>query len=162
MSETIFKERMVPTAKTPFVVFLFGIRINKPWMIHHWWPVRSALKRMLRELQVRPEYGFLGYEYWAGNPCLTVQYWHSIEALEHYARNKAAKHFPAWFNFNNRHSASGAVGIWHETYLLHEGCFEAVYKNMPTFGLGKAHGVTRGEGPRITQRESSSVKPSEE
>jgi hypothetical protein len=30
------------------------------------------------------------------------------------------------------------TGIWHETYLVRAGEYEAVYGNMPPFGLGKA------------------------
>ncbi len=26
-----------------FVVFLIGMRINKPWKIHRWWPVLRAM-----------------------------------------------------------------------------------------------------------------------
>jgi hypothetical protein len=33
---------------------------------------------------------------------------------------------------------SGRTGIWHETYLVRAGEYEAVYGNMPPFGLGKA------------------------
>ena len=37
-------------------------------------------------------------------------------------------------------AARGAVGIWHETYLVEAGRYEAVYGNMPRFGLAKAAG----------------------
>ena len=30
------------------------------------------------------------------------------------------------------------TGIWHETYLVRAGDYEAVYSNMPPHGLGKA------------------------
>jgi hypothetical protein len=33
---------------------------------------------------------------------------------------------------------SGRTGIWHETYLVRAGEYEAIYGNMPPFGLGKA------------------------
>lgn len=134
----IYKHRIVPAAETPFVVFMFGVRINKPLQIHKWWPVKSALKHMLRDLESKSDTGFLGYEYWSGNPCLTIQYWRSLDQLKQFARDKAASHFPAWFAFNNQYSSGGAIGIWHETYLVQEGCNEAVYKNMPAFGLAKA------------------------
>jgi hypothetical protein len=39
--------------------------------------------------------------------------------------------------------------LWHEAYLIQENCFEAVYKNMPLFGLAKAAGSAEGDGPRI-------------
>ena len=43
-----------------FVVFLIGMRINKPWKVHIWWPVLAAMPRMLKELAAAPESGFLG------------------------------------------------------------------------------------------------------
>ncbi len=30
------------------------------------------------------------------------------------------------------------TGIWHETYLVRAGEYEAIYGNMPPFGLGRA------------------------
>ena len=27
-----------------FVVFLIGMRINRPWAVHRWWPVASAIR----------------------------------------------------------------------------------------------------------------------
>ena len=33
------------------VVFLIGARINKPLAVRRWWPVISAMPRMLRELK---------------------------------------------------------------------------------------------------------------
>ena len=33
---------------------------------------------------------------------------------------------------------SSRTGIWHETYLVPAGHYEAVYGNMPPHGLGKA------------------------
>ncbi len=32
----------------------------------------------------------------------------------------------------------GDVGIWHETYRIHAGEYEALYSGMPPYGLGKA------------------------
>ena len=33
---------------------------------------------------------------------------------------------------------SDRTGIWHETYLVRAGDYEAIYGNMPPHGLGKA------------------------
>jgi hypothetical protein len=33
---------------------------------------------------------------------------------------------------------SGDVGVWHETYQLRAGEYEAIYANMPRFGLAAA------------------------
>lgn len=117
-----------------FVVFLIGMRINKPWKIHKWLPVFLAMPRLLRELAAHPELGFLGHFM---RPGIVVQYWRSFDDLESYARSKDHAHLPAWGNFNKRIGAgSGDVGIWHETYRISPGQYEAVYGNMPAFGLG--------------------------
>ena len=34
-----------------FVVFLIGMRINKPWKPHKWLPVFRAMPKMIRELE---------------------------------------------------------------------------------------------------------------
>jgi hypothetical protein len=36
--------------------------------------------------------------------------------------------------------ASGEVGIWHETYLVSAGRYEAIYGNMARIGLAAAAG----------------------
>jgi len=33
---------------------------------------------------------------------------------------------------------NGAVGIFHETYVVKQGTYECVYANMPAFGLAAA------------------------
>jgi hypothetical protein len=33
---------------------------------------------------------------------------------------------------------SDRTGIWHETYMVKAGQYEAIYGNMPPHGLGKA------------------------
>ena len=37
------------------VVFLIGMRVNRPWKVPRWWPVFSAMPRMLRHLEQHPE-----------------------------------------------------------------------------------------------------------
>jgi hypothetical protein len=68
-----------------------------------------------------------------------VQYWRSFDALEKYARATDGKHWPAWVDFNKRMGKSrGDVGIWHETYRVSAGNYEAIYSGMPPQGLGVA------------------------
>ncbi len=43
-----------------------------------------------------------------------------------------------WRQFNRAIRASGDVGIWHETYEVRAGEYEAIYANMPMFGLAAA------------------------
>lgn len=129
-------DRMCAQIEGDFVVFIIGMRINKPWKVHKWVPVFLAMPRMLKELSRAPECGLLGVQ----SVGLTlVQYWRSFEALESYARSKDHEHWPSWVAFNKRLARSrGDVGIWHETYKVPAGEYEAIYSGMPPFGLGKA------------------------
>ena len=134
----IIRERMTSNVDKEFVVFLIGMRINKPWKIHKWLPVLLAMPKMLKELYSKPELGFISQESWFGRTSIMVQYWESFEHLESYAKNRNSNHLPAWSKFNNKIGSGGDVGIWHETYLSKPGCYECVYNNMPRFGLAKA------------------------
>lgn len=136
-----------------FVVFLIGMRINKPWKIHKWLPVLLAMPKMLKELYRNPEMGFISQESWFGRTTIMVQYWKSFEHLEKYAKNKDSKHLPAWSKFNKTIGNSGDVGIWHETYLSRTGNYECIYNNMPRFGLGKAGNYIPAKGNFKTARE---------
>jgi Monooxygenase af470-like len=130
----VIASRMTAEVEGDFVVFLIGMRINKPWKIHKWVPVLLAMPKMIKELEQRPESGFLGH---IAGMRVIVQYWRSFEHLEAYARSQDALHWPAWVAFNNRTGNSrGDVGIWHETYQCRAGEYEAVYSGMPPFGLG--------------------------
>jgi hypothetical protein len=59
---------------------------------------------------------------------------------------------PAWQRFNRTVGSDGSVGIFHETYLVGRGNFEAIYSNMPLFGLAKATERVRAIGGRETAR----------
>jgi len=133
---SIFEGRHSARIEGDFVVFLVGMRINKPWMVHRWLPVFLAMPRMLRELHRDPESGFLGATqgFLTTGP-VVVQYWRSFEHLERFARDPGARHLPAWRAFNTQVRGSGDVGIWHETYRVRAGEYEAVYGNMPRVGL---------------------------
>ena len=47
-------------------------------------------------------------------------------------------HLAAWRTYWKRVGRSTRAGIWHETYLVRAGEYEAIYGNMPPHGLGKA------------------------
>jgi hypothetical protein len=133
-----------------FVVFLIGMRINKPWKLHKWLPVFLAMPKMLRELERQPDSGFLGSIF--GSKVI-VQYWRSFEHLERYARSANHLHWPAWVAFNKRVAAGrGDVGIWHESYLVRAHEYEAIYSGMPLFGLGRAGTLIPAAGLRETAR----------
>lgn len=134
----INKYRATARMDGEFVVFLIGMRINKPWQIHKWLPVFLSMPRMIRELEQRPELGLLSYEAWFGRTMIFVQYWRSMDDLLAYSKSKDLAHLPAWQAFNKAVGTDGSVGIWHETYISKPGAYENVYANMPNFGLGKA------------------------
>ena len=55
--------------------------------------------------------------------------------------------------FNQRFGKSrGDVGIWHETYLVSAGKYEAIYSGMPPFGLGEASTLIPAAGHRESAR----------
>ena len=120
-----------------FVVFLIGARFD----LRH--PVRTlqdlggrrGMKYMLDELMKQPDKGLLSYEF--GLPTI-VQYWRSFDHLERFASDPDDPHAAAWRNYWKRVGSSNRSGIWHETYLVRAGEYEAVYANMPPFGLAKA------------------------
>ena len=122
-----------------FVVFLIGMRINRLLLLHKWIPVAQAMPRMLKELFAHKEMGLLHAESFVGwRTVMVVQYWRSFEQLHAYAHARELAHLPAWADFNRRVGGNGSVGIFHETYLVNEGAYEAVYASMPTFGLAHA------------------------
>ena len=147
----VMRERMAAAIDGDFVVFLIGMRINRFWAVHQWLPVFWAMPRMLRELAGRPDSGLLGFRFHNGlRNHLVVQYWRSFEHLERYARDPAGEHLPAWAAFNRRVGSSGAVGIWHETYRVAAGQYEAIYHNMPAYGLGLASRLVPAAGRYAT------------
>ena len=78
--------RMTHEYEGELVVFLIGMRINKPWRPDLWLPVFSAMPRMLAELSQDPDSGLIGYRltFGSGGP-VVVQYWNSHEKLYAYA-----------------------------------------------------------------------------
>jgi hypothetical protein len=150
----VIQDRMCAEVEGEPVVFLIGMRINKLWKIHKWFPVLLAMPRMIRELEKNPELGLLGHHLWVGRTFIMVQYWRSVEQLMAYAKSRDKAHLPAWAAFNRSIGKSGDVGVWHETYRTRAGDHEAVYVNMPLFGLAKATKAV----PAIGRRESATER----
>jgi hypothetical protein len=143
--------RVTADVEESFVVFLIGMRVSSLWRLHEWLPVAAAMPRMLRELEADPESGLLGHETTVGwRTVLMVQYWTDFESLHRYARSDDGEHRPAWAHYDRAGGESGAVGVFHETYLVDAGDTESVYRNVPPFGLGAATGVVTAEGERAT------------
>ncbi|MGW6057999.1 DUF4188 domain-containing protein [Streptomyces sp. NPDC055189] len=144
MSTKPIEGRMTADAQGGITVFTIGMRINNFRAVRSWWPVFRAMPRMLKELSEDRGSGMLGYQLLMGGPRLlyVVQYWESTPKLLAYASDQGKEHRPAWAAFNRRlREGKGKVGFWHETYDVPAGAHEAVYINMPEFGLGKAIGV---------------------
>lgn len=137
----------------PFVVFLIGIRINRFLAFSKWLPTVTAMKPMLDTLRKHPEKGFLGAEqYFAWRQAMLIQYWRSFEDLERFARNPSDPHAAAWKRFNQSVGSDGSVGVWHETYLIEPNHYEAIYVNMPVFGLAAATQPVPATGHQGTAR----------
>ena len=97
MATTIHPGRHTAEIEGDFMVFLIGMRLNRPWKAHQWLPVFTGMQRMPREPARHPEQGLLG----ASSGLLfdgpaVVQYWRSFEHLECFARDPASLHLPAW------------------------------------------------------------------
>lgn len=121
-----------------FVVFMIGMRVNKPYRPDKWIPVAREMPAMLKTLFTHPEKGMLGARFgWMGGP-LVVKYWRTFADLDRFARSTADPHRPAWKRFNKKIGSSGDVGIWHETFKVRAGEYECVYGNMPKVGLAAA------------------------
>jgi fumigallin biosynthesis monooxygenase-like protein len=121
-----------------FVVFIIGARINSKW--HAFKALidlggRKSMNHMLKYLTEHPEKGLLGYETMG---FANVQYWRSFDQLEAFAKDTDDPHLDAWRAFWKRLGKDDRTGIWHETYLVRDGEYEAIYGNMPARGLGKA------------------------
>jgi len=138
----------------PFVVFLIGVRINKVLAVRKWVPTFMAMGPMLRTLYQHPEKGFLGGHAFMGwRNVMLVQYWRSFDDLEHFAKNPSDPHLNAWRRFNRAIGSDGSVGIWHETYAVNPGQHEAVYGNMPVWGLAAATSHVPAVGRRAAARD---------
>ena len=142
--------RTMANVKEPLVLFLIGMRINTIWRVWEWLPSFLAMGPMIVELAKNPGLGFLSARTEiAGRTITVIQYWKSFDALEAYAANSEQKHRPAWTAFYRRSArGTGAVGIFHETYVVRPGDVESLYVDMPAdFGLGAVVG-TVPVGPR--------------
>ena len=134
----VIPARMTHDYQGELVVFLIGMRINQPLRPNLWLPVFRAMPAMLAELSADPDSGLMGYRLTVGRGGpLMIQYWSSIGKLYAYASDSNSAHRPAWARFNQMiRRAPGAVGIWHETYLVDRA--ETVYSGMPPSGLAAA------------------------
>ncbi|NUR06127.1 MAG: DUF4188 domain-containing protein [Nocardioidaceae bacterium] len=122
-----------------FVVFLIGAHLTRGRLRHAFGDLggRRGMMHMLKELTHDPESGLLGFEMSTFGKII-VQYWRSFEHLERFANDPDGVHTEAWRRYWKRVGTGPGTGIWHETYLVRAGDYEAVYASMPPFGLGRA------------------------
>lgn len=138
MAKPVYEGRYTTENDQDIVVFLIGMRINKRRAIRKWLPVFLAMPGMIKELyQNQKSLGFLSMENFFGlRTTVMISYWRSTEDLHAYS--KGQKHLTAWKDFNRKIGNNDAVGIYHETYFVQGGNYEAIYGNMPLYGLAKA------------------------
>ena len=124
-----------------FVVFIIGARPDPRRLIRGLRDLggNKGMKHMLDYLCEHPDKGLLGYEQLGIGSW--VQYWRSFDQLEAFAKDTEDPHLDVWRKFIKRVGKSGRTGIWHETFMVRAGEFEAIYTNMPDFGLAKASTV---------------------
>lgn len=152
MSREIRPGRYSAHIEGDFVVFVIGARINHLHKVHRWFPVVTKMRPMVMELLANPAKGLLHVESaFQGRTSLMVQYWRSYDDLEAFARDADDLHWPAWRAYNKAIGSTGDVGVYHETYKVRAGDYEAIYANMPAFGLAVA-----GEMPTVAEKGDSS------
>jgi hypothetical protein len=89
-----------------------------------------------------------------------VQHWRDLDALTGYAQDSARLHRPAWKEFNRRaRDAAGAVGIWHETYLVPAGNHESLYVDMPQTGVVAATAAFPADSRGALARDRMARRP---
>jgi len=146
-----------------FVVFIIGARVNSKRQLFRSivdLGGRRSMNYMLEHLSAHPEKGLLGYEQ-AG--FTTIQYWRSFEHLEAFAKDPDPHH-DVWRNYVKRVGQGDRSGIWHETFLVRDGEYEAIYTNVPARGLGKASTlvpVAEAVGARQRLKRAAATKSTE-
>lgn len=130
------------------VVMLIGARVNKFWLLPFALPILAKMKTMLAELSKEPDSGLLGYQPLGLGG--TVQYWRSAEQLLRYAEDSKRVHKPTARRFFQKLFKNESVGIWHETFVVRAGNYEALYVNMPAWGMSSILSVHPVEGERAT------------
>ena len=136
----IFPGRWSADIEGDFVVFLIGMRLNRPWKLRKVGFMLGTMPKLLKELDADPSLGCLGSWQVLRSPIAptVIQYWRSFEELEAYAA--ALTHKDMWKRFYELVRADGDIGIWHETFKVRAGEYESVYGGMPRFGLAAAAG----------------------
>lgn len=149
----ILEGRWTAEVDGDFVVFLIGAQVRNPFRARRALPLLGQMRGMLADLErdrvAGIDRGFLGYQSHGVGPIgVIVQYWRSFDDLERFARAPGERHAEVWRAwYRAAQHRSRAAGIWHESFAVRAGQYEAVYQGTPVMGLLKA-----GRPQRITHR----------
>ena len=131
-----------------FVVFLIGVRPNgaNPFT-KYTDEIGKAFESMVKELENDDTLGYMGGDNYVGansrkSAAMMVQYWRSYESLQKWTHTRMGIHMKTVEEYIKKDRVAGTTGIWHETYKVRDGEYEAVYANMPPIGLALATNVT--------------------
>jgi hypothetical protein len=131
----IFPGRYTANYDDGFIVYAFGMRINKPASVRTWSKAIRATYAIRQYLRAHPERGNLGFRVallYGGLAVIT--FWRSLEDVHEFSRDPEL-HLEAWTWFNRAVREAGEVGMWHEMYKVEPGAYEVIYGNMPRVGF---------------------------
>ena len=131
--------RYTANTEGDFVVFLIGMRINRPLRIRKWWPVFVAMPKMIRELEAHPEKGMLHAEFALIRSSLA--YVSTGAASSTWRASRAIRTTPICRPGRSSTAPSGpratSASGTRPTGSRAGEC-EAIYGNMPAWGLAEA------------------------
>lgn len=138
----VFKGRYTANSDEPVIVFTIGMRINRAWAVHKWWKPTVNTVKLWWHIQRgnRPDGYLNGYLYFYAWGVGMVQYWRDFDALEAFSHDREQPHLQAWRHLFAQSKDDTTFGYWHETYQVSPGKHEAIYGNMPRFGMAAATG----------------------
>ena len=137
----IFPGRWSADIEGDFVVFLIGMRVNRPWKLRKVAFMLGTMPKLLKELDADPVARLPGEL--AGAALADRADGDPVLALVRGARG-LRRRADATRTCGSASSSScrldGDIGIWHETFKVRAGEYESVYGGMPRFGLAAAAG----------------------
>jgi hypothetical protein len=145
-----------------FAVFITGMRINKYWKIHKWYPNFRDMRKILMALFSDPTYGALcAHHAWTKRGPILVGYFRSVEQLERFANDPHQPHAAVWAEYFKRMKNNADVGVWHETFVVRSGEYEAVYDYMPSapgLAMGTSYVPVERRGELAAQRRATGAR----
>jgi hypothetical protein len=141
MREKVRNGRFSTRNDEDIVLFLIGLRINKWRAVRTWLPVVRSMRPLLDEAGADPESGLLGHRTHRHGlrEIVVVQYWRSTKDL--IAFSNGDSHRRVWADFYRLATVDAGVGLWHETYVVPAGRYEAIFGMVPQLGLATVRDV---------------------